>query len=55
MGYLPSDNSIYISFRGAARSECGAIDEDYTLTDYYMWPECNCQVHRGYQRTAEYF
>jgi hypothetical protein len=42
IGYLPSDNSIYVSFRGSESIHNWLTDLDATKTDYTSFPECNC-------------
>ena len=42
IGYLPSDNSIYVAFRGSESVSNWLTDFDATKTDYTAYPECNC-------------
>ena len=42
VGYLPSDNSIYVAFRGSENIPNWLSDFDTTKTAYTSWPECNC-------------
>ena len=42
VGYLPSDESIYVVFRGSVSADNWATDLDTVKTDYVIWPECNC-------------
>ena len=42
VGYLPSDNSIYVAFRGTESSQNWQIDFDSTLINYDLFPECDC-------------
>jgi hypothetical protein len=48
IGYLPSDNSIYVAFRGTESLENWMIDFDSSKTKYNLWPECDCEVHAGF-------
>ena len=40
VGYLPSDESIYVVFRGSVSAENWITDMDTLKTDYVIWPEC---------------
>jgi hypothetical protein len=42
IGYLPSDNSIYVSFRGSSSILNWITDLSTTKTPYTSYPECNC-------------
>lgn len=53
IGYLPSDNSIYVTFRGTDSALNDYIDGLIEKTEYRMWPDCNCSVHTGFQMAAE--
>lgn len=53
IGYLPSDNSIYVVFRGSSNIPNWLSDFDTTKTPYTAWPECNCQVHSGFYRAEQ--
>ena len=53
IGYLPSDNSIYVTFRGTDSELNTFIDSLAEKATYRMWPECNCSVHTGFQMAAE--
>ena len=48
VGYLPSDNSIYVAFRGTESPLNWQINFDSDLVNYDMFPECDCQVHKGF-------
>lgn len=48
VGYLPSDDSIYVAFRGSISIANWVSDFDATMADYQDWPECNCKVHMGF-------
>jgi len=53
VGTLPRENAIYVIFRAAvAEGNSLKTDLDVQLTDYVMWPECNCRAHRGYQNAT---
>ena len=52
IGYLPSDNSIYVTFRGTDSAKNDYVDSLIDKTTYTMWPECNCTVHTGFQMAA---
>lgn len=52
IGYLPSDNSIYVTYRGSSSILNWISDLDAFKTPYSSYPECNCQVHKGFY-TAE--
>ena len=42
IGYLPSDNSIYVAFRGSETILNWVTNLSTTKTDYTSFPECNC-------------
>ncbi len=42
IGYLPSDNSIYVVFRGSASIQNWITNLDTNKSNYQMWPECGC-------------
>ncbi len=48
IGYLPSDESIYVVFRGSESIQNWLTDFTTTKTEYASYPECNCQVHQGF-------
>ena len=48
IGYLPSDNSIYVTFRGTNSAKNDYVDSLVDKTTYTMWPDCNCTVHTGF-------
>lgn len=48
IGYLPSDKSIYVVFRGSASIENWITNLDGFKSKYQMWPDCNCEVHAGF-------
>ena len=55
IGYLPSDQSIYVAFRGTESPENWAVDFDSGLEPYDVWPECNCRVHTGFNEAVKLF
>jgi len=42
IGYLPSDNSIYVVFRGSESILNWVTNLSATKTPYTSYPECNC-------------
>ena len=48
IGYLPSDKSIYVVFRGSVSLKNWIEDLDALKTEYTSYPECGCQVHNGF-------
>lgn len=52
VGYLPSDNSIYVAFRGSESLDNWLTDFNVDKDKYTMWPECDCKVHSGFQNTT---
>ncbi len=48
VGYLPSDKSIYVVFRGSQSLRNWITNLDAFKTNYTSYPECNCQVHKGF-------
>ena len=53
IGYLPSDNSIYVSFRGSSSIRNWISNLDAWKTSYTSFPECNCQVHKGFYQAEQ--
>ena len=53
VGYLPSDNAIYVSFRGSSSLANWETNLNALPEPYLVWPECNCQVHGGFQSAAD--
>jgi hypothetical protein len=49
IGYLPSEDAIYVVFRGTVSAKNDYIDGLIDKVDYTMWPECDCKVHEGFQ------
>lgn len=52
VGYLPSDESIYVAFRGSSSPENWVTNLDAVAVDYQEYPEWGCKVHRGFQDAA---
>lgn len=48
VGYLPSDQSIYVVFRGTESLDNWLVDFDSFKTKYADFPECDCEVHAGF-------
>ena len=48
VGYLPSDKSIYVSFRGSTDYRNWATNLNTLKTSYTSFPECKCEVHKGF-------
>jgi putative lipase involved disintegration of autophagic bodies len=49
VGYLPSDSSIFVVFRGTDSLQNLVMDADATSSDYDVAPECgDCKVHSGF-------
>lgn len=53
MGVLPSDKSIYISFRGSSSIQNWISDLDAFKEAYRSFPECNCEVHKGFYEAEQ--
>jgi hypothetical protein len=47
-GYLPSDESIYVVYKGTTDAKEWIMNLDATQSNYDTWPECNCKVHAGW-------
>lgn len=54
VGYLPSDSSIYVVFRGTLHSSIRNIltDLDGVGSSYLELPDCECLVHDGFKRAT---
>lgn len=50
VGYLPSDESIFVVFEGTQSQRQSDMDLDSNPALYETWPECNCRVHAGFNR-----
>jgi len=48
IGYLPSDKSIYVVFRGSESIENWKTNLNAFKVPYTSWSDCNCQVHKGF-------
>lgn len=49
VGYLPSDKSIFVVFRGSISIRNWLTNLTTTKTNYTTFPACfNCQVHEGF-------
>lgn len=48
VGYLPSDKSIYAAFRGSSSTRNWITNFRFLKTEYTSFPECNCEVHKGF-------
>lgn len=53
VGYLPSDKSIYVAFRGSSDVRNWVTNLDAWKTDYTSYPECNCEVHKGFYKAEQ--
>ena len=53
VGYLPSDQSIYVVFRGTASLDNWLVDFDAFKTNFDEWPECDCEVHAGFYKAMK--
>ena len=52
MGYLPSDKSIYVAYKGSDSINNWITDFDATQTSYDIWPACGCNVHAGFYKAV---
>lgn len=48
VGYLPSDKSIYVAFRGSESIRNWITNLTVDKMNYNTFPECACQVHSGF-------
>jgi hypothetical protein len=53
IGYLPSNDSIYVVFRGSVSLTNWITDMTTDKTAYSSFPECNCQVHDGFYHAEQ--
>jgi len=53
VGYLPSDKSIYVVYRGSSSIRNWISNLDSYKTPYTTYPECNCQVHKGFYQAEQ--
>lgn len=52
VGILPSDNSIWVAYRGTESLDNWMIDFDSLQHKYATWPECDCKVHAGFDNAV---
>lgn len=51
---MPTDNSIYVSFRGTESLDNWLVDADAFKMNYTTWPECaDCEVHAGFYKAVK--
>eukprot|EP01038_Epipyxis_sp_PR26KG_P008681 gene8681-11732_t len=48
IGYLPSDKTIYVVYRGSSSIRNWVDNIDVVKTSYTSYSECNCNVHKGW-------
>lgn len=53
VGYLPSDKSIYVVYRGSESIKNWITNLDAFKTPYTSYPECDCQVHKGFYEAEQ--
>ena len=53
VGYLPSDKSIYVAYRGSQDIRNWVTNLDAWKTAYTSFPDCNCQVHKGFYEAEQ--
>jgi hypothetical protein len=53
IGYLPSDKSIYVVYRGSHSIRNWIANIDARKVNYTSFPECNCQVHKGFYEAEQ--
>lgn len=53
IGYLPSDESIYAVFRGTGSIRNWVTDINTFKTPYLSFPNCKCQVHKGFYEAEQ--
>lgn len=53
IGYLPSDKSIYVVYRGSESTQNWITNLDAFKTPYTSYPECDCQVHKGFYNAEQ--
>lgn len=53
VGYLPSDSSIYVVYRGSSSIANWITNLETTKTPYSTYSECNCQVHKGFYQAEQ--
>ena len=52
IGILPSEKSIYVVLRGSSSKINWLDDFEVKKVPYITYPECNCNVHNGFYRSA---
>jgi len=52
VGYLPSDKSIYVAFRGSLTIQNWITDLSIAKRDYSTHADCHCEVHSGFYGAA---
>lgn len=53
VGYLPSDKSIYVAFRGSSSIRDWLSNLDARKVPYTSFPECDCFVHKGFYEAEQ--
>lgn len=53
VGYLPSDKSIYVVYRGSESIKNWITNLDAFKVSYTSFPECDCQVHKGFYQAEQ--
>lgn len=53
VGYLPSDKSIYVAFRGSSSIRDWLSNLDARKVPYTSYPECDCYVHKGFYEAEQ--
>ncbi len=53
IGYLPSDKSIYVVYRGSESTKNWITNLDAFKTPYTTFSECGCQVHKGFYEAEQ--
>lgn len=53
VGYLPSDKSIYVVYRGSSSIRNWISNLDAFKTTYTSFSECGCQVHKGFYEAEQ--
>lgn len=51
-GIMHEYESIYVALRGSSSIKNWLDDFEVRLTDYTTFPECDCQVHTGFYKSA---
>ena len=52
IGYLPSEKTIFVVFRGSISARNWITDFEFREVSYDTYPECNCDVHRGFYQAV---